>query len=456
MAKKNNVDNDFAPIRKSNMSVKYGDIIQDVKTNHEQSSLLKNIMLISSKKNQRSRTNSSILKEGHRNTQQSPYKIQKAVNANPNLPLVELEEPDENREEKAIRDSIKIPLFKGITKSKDKKITQIKENSRIKDTPLPLFLQTNEKNYTSHFMNVLKMSLLSQLSASSTMKIPSYFEPTCEFIDERLDSVSNFNELQEIILLKGVYDYSSELFERYLADSSKRKKDCEFIKINLPFIQSDYSINEINEEICYRYHDEQLKPQIAAASSRKIDLNHTQNSSHIKQSILDLIDTIHKRNISSNQTNGILFTFNDIRGKQVDIADIYLKVIYDILPYYELPIIIIYNQQVTDELQHLPRRLSHPLTTEVQIIESFSKFAEQTITLLRADLGLTNIKYHSIEWNTKIKDYMYDLKSCLHNEMEKLYLAGKGPLNGVTMILNMINKCTTLKSALSVLGKRVK
>ncbi|KAG0669090.1 hypothetical protein C6P45_004162 [Maudiozyma exigua] len=413
-------------------------------------------MLISSKKNQRSRTNSPILKEGHKNTQQLPYKIQKTVNTNRNLSLVELVEPDEHRVDKTIPGSIKIPLFKGITKSKNKKITQIRENSRIQDNPLPLFLETDEKNYTSHFMNVLKMSLLSQLSASSTMEIPSYFKPICEFIDERLDSVSNFNELQEIILLKSAYDYSSELFERYLIDSSKRKKDCEFIKISLPFIQGDYSINEINEELCYRYHDEKFKPQIAATSSKKIDLNHTQNSSRIKQSILDLIDNVHKRNIYNNQTNGILFTFNDIRGKQVDTADTYLKVIYDILPYYELPIIIIYNQQVTDELQHLPRRLSHPLTTEVQTFESFSKFAEQTIALLSADPGLTNVKYHSIEWNTKIKDYMYDLKSCLHNEMEKLYFAGKGPLNSITMILNMINECKSLKSALHVLGKRVK
>lgn len=458
MVKTNNIDNDFAPIRKSNVSVKYGDIIQDIKVDHDQSNLLKNIILTSSKKKQRTPVHSPKHIGEHRRTrQQNSNKIQKNVRTNSNSLLVELVESEEYTAKKIKSNTINIPLFRGITKSKQKKFITNKENSQIKSTVLPLILDYKETNYTSHFMNMLKITLLSQSSARSTMNIPNYFRSTCQFIDEILDNVSNFNELKEIILLKSYYDYSNELFERYLIDASKRKKNCDLIIIKLPFKQESDSIDQINEEFVYRGYNKPLRTySVTNESLNKHVSNHIHDANSIKQSIQKLIETVNDKNKYDKQSNGILFTFDHIKQDQLSTVDKYLDTLYDLLPFYEFPIIVSYNQLVTDELQQLPKHLFHPRIVEAQKLKSFSSFEEEIITLLNVDAMLTNTDCYSHEWNQKIPAIMLDPSSYLYNELEKIYLAGKGPLDGITAILNMISNCTSLKETFNVLGRNIK
>ena len=464
MAQTDNIDNDFAPIRKSNVSVKYGEIIQDIKIDHDQSNVLKNLLLMSSKKKRKTQVYSPQHTTGRMNTQQNSNKIQKNTRINPNPLSVELVEPEKQVEKKVDSNRVKIPLFRGIIKPKQNKITKSKQNEftksndklKIKDTVSPLILNSKESNYTSHFMNMLKITLLSQSSAYSTTKIPNYFRSTCQLIDEILDNGLKFNKLKEIILLKSHFSHSNQLFERYLIDVSKIKWNCQIIKVKLPFDQDNNSIDQINEEFVYRGYDKPLRMHNPTNKAENKHVpNHIDDASSIKQSMQQLIETVNDKNKRNTESNGMLFTFDEINESQLSTVDTYLAAIHDIIPRYELPVIITYNQLETNEYQELPKHLLQTATIEAQKLKDFPSFKEEIIALLYVDTKLTNTECHSNEWNQKIRDILSDPTSRLYNELEKVYIDGKGPLDGITMILNLISKFTSLKETLNILGKEV-
>jgi len=451
------IDNDFAPIRKSNITVKYDNIIKDVKTNHDQMNILKNISLVygtkmsSSKRKaieSRKRPSEPHLKKKKIKVKSEPFQENKLpcpTSTNGENEIASL--PHSVEIESIIKENSpsRIPLFptKRYSKTSTKRNTTYEYNA-------PLVTLTEPSNL---FVKKLKLDLLTKLSPRSNCGSPAYFSETDETLTKIIDSNLEGAPFDKPITLSGSYSYSYELFQRIFRRECL-KYNIQYIKLSLcPLdIENNQRSKESNCEIVVakmkiRFPNENMKKSFQKIFKEWFNLR------QILKSLLNVI-TMSNRDLEHKYI--ILFSLTDTRYLKSPLTRLRWKFIKNFLTSINVPALMACSHHIIKNAPLEPtssENSDNSTIINVPSLKSLPEFISELSTLLcQKDTSTRDVELNDM-WNRKILTNLNDKNSALYTEVQKVYNYGEGPLNCVELIIANIINCNDLFSTFHVLDQ---
>ncbi|SMN21009.1 similar to Saccharomyces cerevisiae YLR453C RIF2 Protein that binds to the Rap1p C-terminus and acts synergistically with Rif1p to help control telomere length and establish telomeric silencing [Maudiozyma saulgeensis] len=455
----NHIDNDFAPIRKSNITVKFDDIIHDVKTNHHQMSILKNISLVYGTKMSQSKRNAI---ESRRRSSESPLK-KKKIDKNLRSDQEKVLSPDlftnKNKETEVLppflepnftlkkRNSIKIPLFstKRYTKTSPKKNTIIKRKQNI-----PLF---SLKNSSNKFVKKLKLDLLNKLSPRSSCSPPSYFSETDKILTKIVDSTLEGAPFDKPIALCGPYSYSYGLFERIFKRECQ-KYNFQYVKVTLPPLPLENNQNSRynNCEVLFA----KMKIQFPNEMMKESFQGRHHEMFNIRQVMRTLANVINISNQDIEHKYIILFSSTDARYLESSVMRSRWELITNFIVSAKLPAVMVCFDHLIENSPSESTLLENSTVIDVPKLHSLPNFISELSSILYYESTSTSDVEFCKLWNEEMSNYLNNKNSMLYKEVEKIFLSGEGPLNCVKLIVAKIIYCNDLPSVFKMLREDIK
>lgn len=382
------VDGEFAPIRKAKAKISSDRIIQDVMVDHTQNSLLKKITLL-------------------------PIKLQAAtITSTRQLgDEAEVKDVEESCSSKRKRTDILSTIRLVTKRSKSQH-----ENLSRKVEPL-------DPEFT-RFKHYLLRHLYQTLPAEET-KLFSYLHDAQQEIDRILKQAIVQKESHSSILVGPRGSYKTFLLRHEIALLSQ-KYDQQFITIKLNgFIHSEQTaINGIAT---------QLEQQLLKLRGRLKNLNETTDISsgsltEVFEKILRLLDSTsvgqHHNSTPNSATTKItvVFIFDEIDTFAGPVRQTLLYNLFDMVEHARVPVCIFGCTTKLNILEYLEKRVKSRFSQRILYmpqIENLHQFAETVDEMLSVS-GSSNYRYTEL-WNSKVHEMISKENSELYRLIKTNY-----------------------------------
>ncbi|EDO15677.1 hypothetical protein Kpol_1008p15 [Vanderwaltozyma polyspora DSM 70294] len=378
------VDSEFGPLRKSKGKVDSNKIIDDIKVDHEQSNILKNISLIPIKRNS--------------------------------------EDTDYDNKDGDISNNLKKSKVTTNNMDQENEATTKKD---MESSPSSLISNTHA-NVESDFMK-LKEYLLKQIY--HTLPLPdthifTYLKDTESEIDRILKQSIIQKESHSCILIGPRKSYKSFLLNHQIKKLSENYKQ-QFITIKLNgFIHS--------ESTAIKGIATQLENQLYKIHGRKKDKKKSEEEeeatissgslTEVFEKILRVLDTSKSSKHSSNTKITVVFIFDEIDTFAGPVRQTLLYNLFDMVEHSRVPVCIFGCTTKLNILEYFEKRVKSRFSQRILYmpqIESLQQFTDTTEELLK--VHKLNAFEYSQQWNTFISGELKNGSSPLSKLVKKDY-----------------------------------
>lgn len=428
----NHIDQDFPPIRKSDISVEYNKIVQDVKRDHSQIKKLENITLIS-------RSVGSIRKP--KLIKMPLRKTEKRTNEN----KVVIKKEEENL--------IKIPLL-----TKNLSVLSNKNKLLCRDSQ------------SKKFIEILNEHISYTLSNDISLKLPDYFVETSRKITKTFQLCFQNNESPKPCILRAFYKDVYNLFERALV------KECEkvnknFVKIFLPssstmsgstmsgqdqlFLEEQTRYPGISKKMTIDYRTDDLKKRFFRKVGTDLNLGHILEALYETLHDINRIAELKKDKIEHKKSFFVLFSIEDINLMETPLLKPYWNCIIESMKKAQIPVFVVAFQHSVGKPAPVPNFVKSAEIINIPALKSLAEFRSELSGLLKLDLNLPSENTYRAQWNDVIIQFLNDPNSNIHKIMKEVYLSGEGPRFCLSIVAQIIQKCHDFSSVCKKLKETI-